>query len=240
MQDNRVHIQKDSELISFKNGIISKISHEYRTPLTVIQTSTDLLKIFYKMRDDEKFDESIRKINSSIEKMVKILEDIVLLGEIESKMIELDYQNIDVISYIDSIISHHKTSIPDIQEIIFITNGEKRHFVVDLYLINIIIKRLLFNAINYSDNNSQIHITLNTYTDYFDFSIEDNGEGIEPEKLEVIFNPYKKFNKNENSVGSGFSLAIVKESVNILSGSLDIKSKRGEGTRVIVKIPDRK
>jgi len=231
---------KNKELISLKHGIISKISHEYRTPLTVIQTSTDLLKIFYQIRDNEKFNDSINKINNSIEKMVKFLEDIVLLGKIESNMIDMNFERVDVVSYIDSILLHYKTSRNDIQEIAFTADGEKKHFTIDLNLISIILNRLLSNAINYSPKDTKILVSLVTTDKNFTLCIEDKGDGIEPEKLKEIFNPYKQFINNSYSSGTGFGLAIVKESIDILNGNIDIQSQKGQGTKVTVKIPDRK
>ncbi|MFH1049918.1 MAG: PAS domain-containing sensor histidine kinase [bacterium] len=235
----RQALNKEKELVALKTGIISKISHEYRTPLTVIQTSTDLLKIFYKIRDDEKFEKSVLKISNSIDNMVKFLEDIVLLGKIESKMIDLNFEKVDVHSYIESIIQHHRTSKPDLQEIIFESEGKDRYFTIDLNLVNIIVNRLLSNAINYSSKDSTIKVSLNTFSDYFKICIQDNGDGIEPEKLEEIFNPYSQFIKNEFASGTGFGLAIVKESVVFLKGDIDIKSERGFGTTITVKIPDK-
>ena len=232
-------VQKDIELVNLKNGIISKISHEYRTPLTVIQTSTDLLKIYYEIRDKDKFDECIRKINSSIEKMVKFLEDIVLFGQIESKMVELNIEKVDIISFVDSIISHLRQNKTGIQEITFVNTGEFRIYATDLNLINIIVTRILSNAIIYSDKNIKIKIELNTFIDKFILSVYYLGDYIEPEKLKEIFNPFSQIIPSDLSAGIEFGLVIVRESAALLNGTIEVNSKIETGTCITVTIPDK-
>jgi signal transduction histidine kinase len=233
-------MNNESELIALKNGIISKISHEYRTPLTVIQTSTELLKIYYEIKDKQKFDEAIDRINTSIEKMIKFLEDIVLLGKIESKMIDLNYEKVDIFSYIDSIITHYRTSHKNLQKIYYNKSGNNKIFNIELNLINIIFTRLLTNAINFSPKESEIKIEIHTTQDNFTVCIQDEGYGISPDKLENIFNPYKRFLEKDFTDGTGFGLAIVKESVNLMNGEINISSEINKGTTITFSIPDKK
>lgn len=233
-------MDSESELIALKNGIISKISHEYRTPLTVIQTSTELLKIYYEIKDKQKFDEAIDRINSSIEKMIKFLEDIVLLGKIESKMIELNYEKVDIFSYIDSIITHFQTSQKNLQKINYEKYGNNKIFNIELNLINIIFTRILKNAINFSPKDSEIKIEIHTTEDNFTICIKDQGCGISNDKLKNIFNPYKRFLDNDFTDGTGFGLSIVKESVNLMNGEINISSEINKGTTITFSIPDKK
>jgi len=228
-------LNKESELSEMKSSIISTISHEYRTPLTIVQTSVDLLKLYYKSRDDNKFQKYIERITLSIDRMIAFLEDIMFLGKLESKFYEINLENLELQLFCHDVINNvlaNNNSQTKIQNEI----KEKFFFKTDRTLLHTILYRVLDNAIKHSGNDSKIILQLKNNDDSIEFTISDNGKGIEPKKLDKIYDPFHRINEGEKKNGTGFGLTIVKACVEILNGEINISSKLNEGTKVTIKL----
>ncbi len=227
---------KEAEISEMKSSIISTISHLYRTPLTIIQNSVDLLKLHYKSKDEQKIEKYINRINLSIDRMIDFLEDIMFLGKIESKNYELSFEKLELQSFCHDVINNVIANNDSSRKI---HNSIKEKFILntDRTLLHTILYRVLDNAIKFSGNDSDIYFNFQKYYDYIIFDIIDSGCGIEPKILKNIFDPYYRINNGEQKKGTGFGLTIVKACVEILNGEIEISSNVNEGTNVTIKLP---
>jgi PAS domain S-box-containing protein len=230
-------LQKEKELGDLKSSIIATISHEYRTPLTIMQTSTDLLRIYYRQKNDEKFNKGIIRINDAIARMIKFLEDIVLLGKIESRNIDLRFDKTDVMQFFNDIISNIKDKNYKNHIINVEYKVKSKNIYLETTLMIEIISRLLSNAINYSPDGSEINLNVGYEDNELSVTINDNGSGIEKDKLNKIFEPFNRVVNSEAQSGTGFGLTIVKGCIEALNGKIKIDSKPNLGTQVEFVIP---
>lgn len=234
-----VSLQKERELNELKTRFVSMISHEYRTPLTVILTSTSLLKRFFEISDKENFDKFIYKITSSVDTMTKLLEDVLIIGRSEAGRL---IANIEEINPAEIIVD----SIDDINHIYF--KSQKFEFIdysngtatlkSDTSLIKQIITNLLSNAAKYSPNNSTIKTSLSYDKFGVEIKIQDTGMGMSQDDVNRIFDLFHRGGNVGAISGTGLGMPIVKRCVEALKGKIEINSKLGEGTEFIVKLPN--
>ena len=124
----------------------------------------------------------------------------------------------------------------DIEGIYEFNQSEK--FYSDRSRINIILSNLVSNSVKYHNMNQPnpyVKVSLDVNYKTLTIIVEDNGEGIPPQKIEKIFDMFYRASRNSN--GSGLGLYIVKEIVNKLGGTIDVESEVNKGTKFIVKIP---
>ncbi len=235
-QDLTNALQKEKELNELKSRFISMISHEYRTPLTVIMTSTYLLEQLFHNRNEENFLRHLEKIRASVKTMTKLLEDVLTLGKSESGKLILNPTSFDLIMVCNEIIDEMKLIDNKQHYFNFISKTSSCHIINDEKLIRQIITNLLSNAIKYSPINSEIKFELDVSKNSVNISITDYGIGIRPEDQKYLFEPFHR-GKNVGTVsGTGLGLAIVKRCLELMNGKISIKSSIS-GTTFLIEFP---
>lgn len=229
-------LQKEKELSELKTRFISMISHEYRTPLTVIMTSTYLLEQLFHNRNEDGFLRHLEKIRFSVKTMTKLLEDVLTLGKSESGKLILKPASFDLIPICYELIDEMKLIDHKQHYFNFISKTTSCHIINDEKLIRQIITNILSNAIKYSPPNSEIKFEINESKNKIKISITDTGIGIRPEDQKYLFEPFHR-GKNVGTVsGTGLGLAIVKRCLDLMDGKIDIKSNIN-GTTFSIEFP---
>lgn len=231
-----ISLEKEKELNQLKSRFISMISHEYRTPLTVIMSSTNLLSGYYNKMTYEQKEKHFKNIVSSVNTMTQLLEDVLSLGKSEVgrfsgelKLIDLNQlllETMDRISIIDK--NRHK---------IILHADCKIDIETDSKVLNHIMNNLVSNACKYSPDGKAIFILLKKANDKVIIKVVDKGIGIPKENMKNIFEPFYRSNNVGNVEGTGLGLAIVKQSVEALHGEISIESKEEIGTTVTIELP---
>lgn len=233
-------LEKEKELNSLKTKFISMISHEYRTPLTVILTSTYLIEQFYEGTKEDDFTKFINKIRSSVNDMTQLLEDVLTIGRNESGKSKLIPQKIDILRFLQDIIEEVK--VVDKDSHIFEVNYSILEEVIisDEKSLKHILQNLLTNACKYSPNADLVKIDIEDNEEdqeYLELKVRDFGIGIPPKDLPQLFETFHRADNVGSIQGTGLGLAIVKRSVEGIFGSISVTSEINEGTQFIVKIP---
>ncbi|TAL66881.1 MAG: PAS domain-containing sensor histidine kinase [Bacteroidetes bacterium] len=228
---------KERELSELKSRFISMISHEYRTPLTIIMTSTFLLEKYYNIRDGEKFGEKIEMIQSSVQNMTQMLENVLLVGKSDkgSMRTKLKYCNIERLC--EQVIEEVQIIDKFAHNIELVIEGDFKHEKTDEIMIHSILINLLLNSINYSPGNEDIRLELGECDDGMEFKIIDDGIGIPPSEKPYIFDSFFRGTNIGTSTGFGVGLTIVKTCVEELKGKINIESELYKGTKVTVYVP---
>jgi PAS domain S-box-containing protein len=233
-------LEKEKELNSLKTRFISMISHEYRTPLTVILTSTYLIEQFYEGVKEDEFNKFINKIRTSVNDMTQLLEDVLTIGRNESGKAKLIPQKIDILRFLQDIIEEVK-----------VVDKEKHKFEVNYSILDEVIisdekslkhifQNLLTNACKYSPDADLVKIDIEdseTKDDYLMIKVTDFGIGIPEEDLPQLFETFHRADNVGSIQGTGLGLAIVKRSVEGIYGDIKVTSKMKEGTQFIINIP---
>lgn len=230
-------LAQEKKLGELKLQLFSMISHEFRTPLSVILLSSQLLKEILTELVDEKQLKNLYRIQSSAKLMNHLLTDILTLTRAETG--KLDYK-----PHLLNIENFCLNLVEDIQlfgtiphPIEFLNNGKCFRANLDEKLLYSILSNLLLNAIKYSTNKEKIYLILNSEPEAILFQVIDQGIGIPRVEQPKIYEPFYRCQNVENIVGTGLGLAVVKKCVERHQGEIIVESDVGVGTTFTVKIP---
>jgi|GEM_PF-5044351 len=226
---------REKELNELKSRFVSMISHEYRTPLTGILSSTELIDLYGYKWTEEKRKEHLSKIKRSVEYMTEMLNDVLLINRVDAGRLEFSPENIDLIDFCRNIVNDIKLIARNKCRILFTANTDKITGSMDRKLLHYILNNLLTNAVNYSNMND-IRFELCYDGEYARFIIADNGIGIPEEDQPRLFEQFYRGKNAINVPGTGLGLSIVKSCVNLHQGHIEFISKVGVGTTFTVSL----
>ena len=226
-------------LDSMRRDFISNLSHELRTPVSVIRANSETL-IDSALEDKKQAKIFAKAILHNAERLTDMVSSLLDLSRIEYGELKLNFEEIDLNrffeKFIQSIMSLSKKKNIDIK---YLPN-HKGSVSADFQAIERIMNNLVDNAIKYSEKGSEITIsTSNEGNDYIKVAVEDNGEGISPEDQDQIFSRFFRTAsaRATDNQGSGLGLAIVKHLVNNLNGEVGLESKPEKGSIFWFTVP---
>ena len=223
-------LSKEKELNELKSRFVSMISHEYRTPLTVLQTSTYLLTKFYESSNEDSFLDRINKMNKTIDSMRILLEDTLTIDKIEQGHIEVNNEDFELNEFIDSAISELSDVKKNGQKFNVQSNASSLVINSDPKLLRHCLSNLINNAIKYSPEFAEINIEISKFNKGVQFIISDKGIGIPDEDQRFLFKPFHRSKNTTGIQGTGLGLSITKQFVESLGGEISFSSKENVGT----------
>lgn len=228
-QETYKALQREQELSTVKSEFIATISHEIHTPLSIIQSSADILQHSINRLSDEKKQKHFQKVDSAIKRITSIIEDLLIVAEDEAGSLQFEPTKIDIPQLcqeiIDRIINYNNRRIE------FTVSGDAASTaMLDAKLVNHILVNLLENALKYSQPQEKVKFELDLLPSKIKFRIQDWGMGIPTENLPHVFDSFYRGNNVDNQPGTGIGLAIVKQCVDIHRGGIAINSTVGKGT----------
>ena len=232
----KVSLNKEKELNHLKTNFITLASHEFKTPLSIILSSTELLVKYSDIQNLTKRDEHAVKIKTMINHLNGMLDDILTLENIESGKIHAKFKIFDFNKWIKELIKSTKPFLKKNQKL-KLKNSVKELLYHDTKILKIIISNLLNNALKYSPEGSLIELTTQISGNFILIQIADNGIGIPKNEQNLIF---KRFFRAKNALyypGTGIGLNIVQGYVRSLKGNISFESEENRGTVFKVEIP---
>jgi len=233
--------EKAEESNRLKSEFINNMSHEIRTPMNAILGFSYLL-------DKPETKEKNRKhyidiIKQSADQLIRIIDDILEISRLETKQVPL-FEN--RICFNDLLSNHY--SVFEVRAKnkginLVLKKGlpnEKSKIIIDKSKLSKIIENLLENAIKFTEEG-QIEFGYRLKDNYIEFYVKDTGVGIKEENIHKIFERFEQEEKliSQKQGGLGLGLSIVKENVELLGGSITVRSQKGEGSTFYVRIPYR-
>lgn len=231
---------KEKELSELKSRFISTASHEFRTPLTSILASADLLEMFGREWEDIKYFEHITKIQTAVLHMTELLDDVLTVSRAETGKLFYSPEKFILREFISEILAglfineyYHNQVVLKFDEKITEVNMDKK-------LIRYILQNLLSNAVKYSPLNAEIYLTVGYDESYknIDFEVSDRGIGIPLADQPKLFEPFHRAANIGNISGTGLGLSIVQKAVELHNGRISFKSNENVGTTFYIKIPN--
>lgn len=230
-------LTREKELNELKSQFVSLISHEFRTPLTIIRSSAQMGRKFDSKLTSEEKEEYSERIIRTVDYLKDMIDDVIFIGRSESIGIKPSPLLLDLNNFFTQVIEDIQNSLEVKRNIELIFDTTCTTFHIDKKLLRHITMNLLNNSIKYSDEGSQILIVVKECDKNITFSIIDNGIGIRKDDQEKIFEAFYR-GKNVGSVnGTGLGMSVVLKSLEILKGKIDISSKLNFGTTFTVTIP---
>jgi PAS domain S-box-containing protein len=238
----QLSLVQEKEVSQMRSRFISMASHEFRTPLAIISSSTGILQNFSDRLSTEKKHGHLGIIQKTIKHIVQLLDDVLMINRAEAEKMEFNPEALDIIAFCN----HLKEQIEGTSSkhtIEFSVNASEplldNTLVVqfDPKILRQILTNLLSNAMKYSPENTLIDFSLTQENEQLIFKIKDSGIGI-PEKDKVnLFASFYRASNVSNISGTGLGLAIVKKCVDLHKGEIRLDSQINEGTTFIVSIP---
>ena len=235
-------LQKLKELDQIKNDLIRRISHEIKTPLTSIYTTTNLLLNVYKEEFSNKILDFIKMINEGGERLKELVDNMLDVYDIESNMIKLNFKAHNLVDILEMSITTLQPQIVKRQHKVEINLPHEVYMDVDYDRIKQVFLNLLINALKYTPPGGKIFVQLQENNSHIDITIKDFGVGFteqEKGKLFMKFGKIERYGKgmNVDTEGAGFGLYIAKELTRLHNGELILKSEgRNKGSTFIIRL----
>ncbi|NJO19115.1 MAG: PAS domain S-box protein [Spirulinaceae cyanobacterium RM2_2_10] len=236
-ETNRALAQQ-KELNELKSRFVSMTSHEFRTPLTSILMSVDLLENFADQWSETKKQTHLQRIRQCSLNMKDLLEDVLTIGRAESGKLDFKPSLLDPAEFCCNLAEEMQLTIGQQHTIQFICQADLiRQAWLDEKLLRHIFTNLLSNAIKYSPQGGTVDFTLTRTGDHLQFIVRDHGIGIPPDDCQHIFDSFHRARNVRDIAGTGLGLAIVKKAVDLHRGKIECSSTVGLGTSFQVCLP---
>lgn len=242
----QAEIEKNHALvktIDMKDEFLSFMSHEFRTPLNVINTAIQAINYICGNELPEKCKKYLAMIKQNTFRQLRLVNNLLDITRVDSGRTKINKKNIDIVfltkAITESVCNYaHNKGIT----VTFKSSTKKKIIGIDDEKYERILLNLLSNAIKFTPGGKSIIVSLSLIKGSICIKVKDNGIGIPPDKIDLIF---EKFGQVDSSLsrqaeGTGIGLSLVKRFVEALSGSISVKSKVGIGTTFAMLFPSEK
>jgi PAS domain S-box-containing protein len=232
-------LKTEKELGELKSRFVSMASHEFKTPLSTILSSSYLLEQYNNIDAPEKRIKHIERIKNAVGDMKNILDDFLSLDKLDEGLIKADIKSMsaeDCVKEFHLVISEMQINLKPGQQIDFKYTGNSE-VMLDKHLLRNICMNLLSNATKFSPEASVINITAGFNPDSFNLSVQDYGIGVPESDKQHLFERFFRAKNAFNIQGTGLGLHIVAKYIELMNGDITIESKLDEGTTFTIRIP---
>lgn len=230
-------LQREKELTELRVRFISMTSHEFRTPLAAILSSSELLKHYsHKLKETEK-EELFLQIEVAIKRMTQLLEDVLAINKAESGKLKLKPEPLKLEKFCREMVAEMQQIAGNNYKINYTSSGDCTRATMDEKLLRHIFTNLLSNAVKYSPKGGIVKFSLTCQDKDVVFQVKDSGIGIPIEEQQNLFSSFYRASNVGNIPGTGLGLSIVKRFVDLHEGHITVESEIGVGTTFTVTIP---
>jgi signal transduction histidine kinase len=231
----KARFDKEHDLVALKDRILTRISHEFRTPLAIIRTSTEILTRYADRLSEEKREIYQGRVDEQFKLIEKHLSDIGMI-------LKADYHEISSAKEETSLEYICKLAIRDAQlqtsqydRVCLELNSLSDSVLIEKQIVLEVMTNLLSNGLKFSETPVQFNVTAKH--DSLVMEVRDNGIGIPADEQEKVFETLYRASNNDEVRGNGLGLAIVRDYVTLIGGTVQLQSKLNEGTNITVSIP---
>lgn len=231
-------LKAEKKFSELKSGIISNLSHEFKTPLSTIRSSSQLInKLIIKERFDKLNTNYTNRIEKAVDSLVNILNSILMVENTANDAYEVKLSTIDMKELIAAVLEeleHADCKNASIKRDFSFT-GEK--IKSDSRLIRLILSNLISNACKYSHPNGEVLLIVVQSAEAIEITVSDNGIGMSEEDQEHIFRRFHRGANVASTEGTGIGMSIARRCLDALQGSIHLESALKKGTTFKVSIP---
>jgi PAS domain S-box-containing protein len=230
-------LARERELSALKSSFVSMISHEFRTPLSIIMSSAEILDSYFDRLDPAERGEHLLSIQKNSRRMARLMEDVLLLGQADAGKLEFNPAVLDLREFLGRLIEEILAATQHRCPIRLAAADPLPMVLADERLLRHVFTNLLSNAVKYSPDESPIDLHVESEGLDTVFRVSDRGIGIPPQDLEWLFNSFHRGRNVGHRPGTGLGLVIVKRCVERHGGHVQLHSIEREGTTVVVRLP---
>ncbi len=236
-EEVRQALEREQELRKLQLNFFSMASHEFRTPLSTILASAQILKYYTHESSEEKRHRSINRIETTAKNMTQLLNDILTINRAEIGKLDINISSINLNHFCSDLIEEMHLNAGSKYKITFTSQCDYPTVCLDEKLLRSVLINLLSNAIKYSPDGGEIHLGLTCTEHTAIFQIQDHGIGIPLDDQKHLFEVFHRGTNIANIPGVGLGLTVVKKCLDLQGGKISVKSEVGVGTTFTVTIP---
>ncbi len=230
-------LSKERELNELKSRFLSMASHEFKTPLSTLLSSAELIEMYTESDQQDKRQKHLDRIKGTIGQLTEVLNDFLSISQLEQGMTKYVPEPVDLRSLLSLSIEGSEGQLKTGQTIQLITSDDHCPLVTDPKMLRHVLLNLLSNAAKYSPPDAVIVLRSQLVDGQLRLSVQDSGIGIPQEDQQYLFDRFFRARNVENIQGSGLGLHIVANYVDLLGGTVSFTSEENRGTTFNVDLP---
>lgn len=229
---------------SAKSDFLSRMSHDIRTPMNAIIGMSTIGQ--FKLDDRDRVLDCFQKIDASCRYLLSLINDILDMSKIEQGKMGLAHEKFDFTEFISGLTSilYPQAEAKDLSFEVRHREPLSRYYIGDPLRLNQVLMNLLSNALKFTSPGGDISLDIrelrrSSDLAWLEFTVTDNGIGMSPEFMGHLYQPFEQESPDgaRNQVGSGLGLSIVYNLIQLMGGSIEVRSEQGEGTTFTVSLP---
>ena len=230
-------IKKERELGELKSRFVSMASHEFRTPLSTILSSANLIARQNEAGKESERLKNVERIRSSVKNLVDILNEFLSLGRLEEGKVSVNKEEFDLVEFMESIVQELQHAHKPGQQVRISSPLPAIPVNLDKQFVRNIFLNLLSNALKYSPKGKLVEIAIALQSTTFSVKIVDQGVGIPEDEHKHLFDLFFRARNATNIQGTGLGLPIVKKYIDLMHGEIAVESQVEQGTTFTVTLP---
>lgn len=233
-------LEKEKELGNLKSRFVSMASHEFRTPLSTIQSSVEILSMQTEQIDPnlkESVIKHVNRIKNEIGRMTDLMNDVLNMGRLEAGRVEFRPSPVNLTQLLEELKETYFANLPSNRELEIDVTGEEKIIHADAKLLSHALKNLISNAFKYSEGKANPRVSINFKQEEVIIQIEDHGIGIPEKEKEKLFSSFFRASNTSNISGTGLGLVITRQFIELHKGSISFASTENEGTTFRISLP---
>lgn len=229
-------LEAEKELNILRDTFAGVIAHQFRTPLTVILSSAEILKLYGSSLPADKLERLFHRVFGAITAIQNLLDAIRKVEEVSDKIRTMRIASLNCTFLLQTTVENFKSTMEKTHTI-RLTVPEALIVLADEFMLRTIVVELLSNAVRYSPVGTEITVSARREKHHIVICIEDKGIGIEPAEINRIFEAFYRPKETENVFGAGLGLAIVKRYTAAMHGWITCESTPNVGTIFTIRLP---
>ena len=230
-------LENEKELGRLKSQFVSTASHQFRTPLAVIQASLGVLDMQKEDMTDAfkvRFDKVFNRVKEHIGRMTNLMDDALVIGKINAGSVLPVITETNIVGLCEGLVSNYNEIQSDGRTMNFKVFGEQQDINLDPMLIEHAVSNLISNAFKYSTDNEPPQLSVCFEENEVNIIVKDFGIGIPDLELSHLFEPFYRASNTREYSGTGLGSAIAKEYVELNKGRIEVKSELDEGSEFTI------
>ncbi len=229
--------EREKELSDLKSRFVSMTSHEFRTPLSVILSSAELIEAYGERWSPAKKADHFSRIKSAVRGMADLLDGVLVIGKADMGKLAPNPARLDIARYCRELVDTTQPTLGPSHTFLWDVQSDFGEAWADEKLLSHILTNLLSNAVKYSPNGGVVRFEARREGDHAVFVVEDHGIGISDVDRARLYESFHRGSNVGHIPGTGLGLAVVKRSVDAHGGVLELTTEEGKGSTFVVRLP---
>jgi signal transduction histidine kinase len=230
----KASLERERELNNLKSRFVSIVSHEFRTPLSAIKSSAQIIEKYTSENNNDQRLKHTQRIQNSVDHLNGMIEDILSLSKMEEGRIELKNETFILDDVVDEIVKENQNIFPD--QLVSWKRG-KSVINSDRNLVKHILQNIISNAYKYTPDNKLVTIQMAKNKNHITLAVIDEGLGIPVLDQKKLFERFYRASNVQNIKGTGLGLNIVSKYLEMVGGKISFRSEENKGSEFIVTLP---